>query len=58
VVSRQQRLGGVYTGAAAASTKAKPGRARELKNKGLSMEEIATALDVSKRTVTRYLSAH
>ena len=48
---------GVYTGRAVGSTKAKPGRARELKNKGLSMEEIATALDISTRTVTRYLSA-
>lgn len=46
---------GVYTGRAVGSTKAKPGRARELKRKGLSMEEIATALGVSTRTVTRYL---
>src|SRR5258707_2975232 len=48
---------GVYTGRAVGSTKANPRRARELRNKGLSMDEIATALGVSKRTVTRYLSA-
>ena len=48
---------GVYTGRAVGSTKAKPGRARELKGKGLNMDEIAIALGVSKRTVTRYLGA-
>jgi DNA invertase Pin-like site-specific DNA recombinase len=45
---------GVYTGRAVGSTKANPGRARELKKKGLNMNEIATALGVSTRTVTRY----
>ena len=48
---------GVYTGRAVGSTKANPRRARELKKKGLSMDEIAPALGVSKRTVTRYLGA-
>jgi DNA invertase Pin-like site-specific DNA recombinase len=48
---------GVYTGRAIGSTKAHSGRARELKKKGLSMGEIATALGVSTRTVTRYLGA-
>ena len=48
---------GVYTGRAVGSTKANPGRARELKKKGLSMDEIATALGVSARTVTRYLDS-
>ena len=51
------RARGVYTGRALGSTKANPGRAYELKNKSLSMDEIATALGVSKRTVTRYLGA-
>lgn len=48
---------GVYTGRAVGSTKANPGRARELKRKGLSMDEIATALGISKRSVSRYLRA-
>jgi DNA invertase Pin-like site-specific DNA recombinase len=48
---------GVYTGRTIGSTKANPGRARELKLKGLSMDEIATALGVSKRTVTRYIGS-
>lgn len=48
---------GVYTGRSMGSTKAQPRRAQELKRKGLSLEEIAAALNVSKRTVTRYLAA-
>lgn len=47
---------GVYTGRTKGSTKAKPGRAHELKRKGLSVGEIGTALGVNPRTVTRYLS--
>lgn len=47
---------GLYTGRPAGSTKAKPGRARELKLKGFSKDEIATALGVSNRTVRRYVS--
>ena len=46
---------GVYAGRVSRSTKASPDRARELKDKGLSVEEIATALGISKRTVRRYL---
>ncbi|HEU5236966.1 MAG TPA: recombinase family protein [Pyrinomonadaceae bacterium] len=49
---------GVYTGRAIGSTKAKPGRARELQKKGLTVGEIAKALGVSSRTVTRYLTVH
>jgi len=49
---------GVYAGRSIGSTKAKPGRARELQKKGLSVGEIAKALGVSNRTVTRYLTVH
>ena len=53
----EEKARGVYTGRAVGTTKAKPGRARELKKKVLSMDETATALGVSKRTVARYLGA-
>lgn len=46
---------GVYVGRKAGSTKAKPQRARQLRAKGLTAEEIAQALKVSERTVFRYL---
>ena len=63
-ISERQKAGieaakarGVYTGRAVGSTKANPRRARELQRKDLTIDEIATALGVSKRTVTRYLRA-
>jgi DNA invertase Pin-like site-specific DNA recombinase len=46
---------GVYKGRRKGSTKGKPQRAIELKDKGLSPGEIATALDISERTVFCYL---
>lgn len=46
---------GVYKGRKAGTTKAKPDRARELREKGLTAPEIATALGVSERTVFRYV---
>lgn len=47
---------GVYRGRKRGTTKGKPERARELKDRGLTVEEIATALGTSARTVFRYLN--
>jgi DNA invertase Pin-like site-specific DNA recombinase len=46
---------GVYKGRKAGTTKNKPERARELRDRGLTADEIATALGISERTVFRYL---
>jgi transcriptional regulator with XRE-family HTH domain len=40
------------------STKAKPERALELRASGLTVDEIATAMGVARRTAMRYLSGH
>lgn len=47
---------GVYKGRRAGTTKARPSRAQELHANGLTVPEIANAMDVSERTVFRYLS--
>ena len=47
---------GVYLGRQRGTTKAAPQRACQLREKGLKVDEIATALGVSRRTVMRYLS--
>jgi DNA invertase Pin-like site-specific DNA recombinase len=47
---------GVYTGRKKGTTKAKPERAKDLQTQGLSPKEIAVALNVSERTVFRYLA--
>ena len=47
---------GVYRGRKKGTTKAKPARALALRNRGLTAAEIANALDVSPRTVFRYLA--
>ena len=47
---------GVYTGRKPGTTKAAPRRAVQLRAKGLSDGEIATALGVSRRSVQRYLN--
>ncbi len=44
-----------YPGRKAGTTKGKPERAAELKAKGLTAEEIATAMGVSVRSVWRYI---
>lgn len=46
---------GVYKGRQPGTTKAKPTRARELREKGLTIPEIAQAMGTSVRTVWRYL---
>ena len=46
---------GVYTGRKKGTFKAAPVRAKELRSCGLKIEEIATALGTSRRTVLRYL---
>lgn len=48
---------GVYRGRAKGTTKAKPARALALRARGLDAVEIANALQVSPRTVFRYLAA-
>jgi DNA invertase Pin-like site-specific DNA recombinase len=47
---------GVYHGRQKGTTKGKPTRARQLRDHGLSVSEIAHALAVSDRTVFRYLA--
>jgi DNA invertase Pin-like site-specific DNA recombinase len=46
---------GVYKGRKHGATKTNPRRARELRDKGMTLPEIAQALSVDKRTVSRYL---
>jgi DNA invertase Pin-like site-specific DNA recombinase len=46
---------GAFKGRKPGATKAKPQRARELRDKGMTLPEIAQALSVDKRTVSRYL---
>ena len=53
IAAARQR--GVYKGRKPGATKAKPQRARELRAKGMKLPEIAQALNVNKRTVSRYL---
>jgi DNA invertase Pin-like site-specific DNA recombinase len=48
---------GKYKGRQKGTTKARPQRARALRDRGLTLEEIATSLGVSRMTVCRYLRA-
>jgi DNA invertase Pin-like site-specific DNA recombinase len=54
---KQAKRRGVYKGRRAGTTKAEPARARELRAKGLTIDEIATSLACTSRTVHRYLAA-
>lgn len=47
---------GKYLGRRTGTTKSQPARAKELREKGLAIGEIAQALGVSQRTAFRYLS--
>ena len=47
---------GAYRGRQPGTTKAPSRRARELRDRGLTAQEIATALGISQRTVFRYLA--
>jgi DNA invertase Pin-like site-specific DNA recombinase len=46
---------GIYKGRQKGTTKSNPDRAKELKARGLKIEEIANAMNLSKRTILRYL---
>jgi DNA invertase Pin-like site-specific DNA recombinase len=48
---------GVYTGRKARTTKADPARARQLRDRGLTVPEIATAIGIGDRTAFRCLAA-
>ena len=52
----EARKRGIYRGRERGTTKASSHRAGELRGRGLSLQEIATALGVSRRTVMRYLA--
>ena len=54
-IDAAKKRGGVYTGRKPGTTKAAPARARKLRDKGLTQNEIATALGVSRTTINRYL---
>jgi hypothetical protein len=47
--------GGVYTGRKKGTTKRKPERGGELCGTGMTLPEIAQALGINPRTISRYL---
>lgn len=50
------KIRGVYKGRRAGTTKADPARARQLRDRGLTVLEIATAMGIGDRTAFRYLA--
>jgi DNA invertase Pin-like site-specific DNA recombinase len=50
------KAAGVYIGRKAGTTKAKPQRAQQLRERGLTVAEIATSMGVSLRTIHNYLA--
>jgi len=52
----QAKIDGKYKGRQPGTTKAHPARARQLRKQGLTDDEIAAALHVTRRTVQRYLN--
>jgi DNA invertase Pin-like site-specific DNA recombinase len=50
------RRKGIYKGRQKGTTKAPPGRVKELHDRGLTVSEIANAMMISRRTVFRYLA--
>lgn len=54
---RNAKASGVYLGRKPGTTKAKPERARQLRAKGNTIEEIAAALKISRRSVFNYLGS-
>lgn len=56
-IEANRNIPGKYRGRKPGTFKAKPDRARQLRDKGLQVDEIATALGCSARTVLRYLAA-
>lgn len=53
----EAKKNGVYLGRKSKSLKANPSRAKQLREQGLQVAEIATALKVSERTAQRYLNS-
>ena len=50
------RKRGVYKGRREGTTKGAPARARQLRDRGLTVPEIATAMGIGARTAFRYLA--